>query len=378
MRGTSGQDSQSQVNDMNRRYDNILATIGRTPVVKLNRLAPAGVNLYVKLEAFNPMGSVKDRLALGVIEAAERRRDLGPGQTVVAATGGDVGIGLAMVCAQRGYPLVVVMSEDANAERRAIMRLLGAKVVHTSAASGSAGSRTKATELAQKNGWFHCRKFDDRANADIHARTTAREIVETFEDAPLDFFVTGYGTGGTLSGVARVLWAQSPDTQIVACEPEHRGIPGSGSRQTQADNNSVDRVVEVSGADALHFVRELARSEGIFAGVTAGAVLAAAIEVCRTAPPGANVLCLLPDSGERHLGTPLVADLRDDMCAQEIALSKSTPSCRFDMPSVVVPFAPAPRHQRGRSNNRSERRPRNDSNGALAQALERRSIGRRG
>src|SRR5215813_13434646 len=204
---------------MGRKYQNILETVGNTPVVKINRLAPAGINLYVKIEAFNPLGSVKDRLALGVIEAAEKSGELKPGQTVIEATSGNTGIGLAMVCAQKGYPLVLTMAETFSVERRRLMRFLGAKVILTPAADRAVGMIRKTEELAAKHGWFMTRQFENEANPDYHSRTTAREIIDDFADTKLDYWVTGYGTGGTLKGVARVLAKELPNTKIVACEP---------------------------------------------------------------------------------------------------------------------------------------------------------------
>jgi len=201
------------------RYANILETVGRTPAVKINRLAPAGINLYVKVEAFNPLGSVKDRLALGVIEAAEKSGELKPGQTVVEATSGNTGIGLAMVCAAKGYPLVVTMAETFSVERRKLMRFLGAKVVLTPAAERAFGMVNKAQELAKTHGWFLTRQFENEANPEMHSRTTAREIVDDFKGERLDYWVTGYGTGGTLTGVSRVLRKERPETKIVVCEP---------------------------------------------------------------------------------------------------------------------------------------------------------------
>ena len=202
------------------KFDNILGTVGNTPVVRINRLAPPGVNLFVKIEAFNPLGSVKDRLALGVIEAAEAAGQLKPGQTVVEATSGNTGIGLAMVCAQKGYPLVVTMAESFSVERRKLMRFLGAKVVLTPAAMRGTGMVAKAVELAAAHGWFFTRQFENEANPDMHSRTTAREILADFEGERLDYWVTGYGTGGTLKGVARVLANERPEMKIVVCEPE--------------------------------------------------------------------------------------------------------------------------------------------------------------
>src|SRR6267142_2811643 len=205
---------------MGRKYQSIVETIGNTPVVRINRLAPRGVNLFVKIEAFNPLGSVKDRLALGVIEAAEKSGDLKPGQTVIEATSGNTGIGLAMVCAQKGYPLVVTMAEPFSVERRRLMRFLGAKVVITPAAERGMGMVKKAIELAETHGWFLTRQFENEANADMHSRTTAREILAAFEGERLDYFVTGCGTGGTLKGVARVLRELRPQTRLIVCEPD--------------------------------------------------------------------------------------------------------------------------------------------------------------
>src|SRR5687768_6448843 len=213
------------------RFANILETIGRTPVVKVGKLAPAGIDLFVKIEAFNPLGSVKDRLALGIIEDAERRGALKPGQTVVEATSGNTGIGLAMVCAQKGYPLVVTMAETFSVERRKLMRFLGAKVVLTPAPAGGTGMVAKAVELAQTHGWFLTRQFENEANADFHSRTTAREIVTDFAGERLDYWVTGFGTGGTLKGVARVLAKERPDTKIIVCEPADAPMLTSGAPQ---------------------------------------------------------------------------------------------------------------------------------------------------
>src|SRR5262245_25805581 len=220
------------------RFHNILETIGNTPVVRINRLAPPGVNLFVKIEAFNPLGSVKDRLALGVIEAAEQSGELKPGQTVIEATSGNTGIGLAMVCAAKGYPLVVTMAEQFSVERRKLMRFLGAKVVLTPAAGRAYAMVTKAVELAETHGWFLTRQFENEANADFHSRTTAREIVSDFSGEKLDYWVTGYGTGGTLKGVARVLAKEMPDTKIVVCEPEDAQLIGSDIEQARQPDGS--------------------------------------------------------------------------------------------------------------------------------------------
>ena len=344
------------------RFRSILETIGNTPVVRINKLAPPGVNLYAKIEAFNPLGSVKDRLALGVIEAAEQSGELKPGQTVIEATSGNTGIGLAMVCAQKGYPLVVTMAEQFSVERRRLMRFLGAKVVLTPAAGRAMGMVAKAVELARTHGWFLTRQFENEANADFHSRTTAREIIADFKGERLDYWVTGYGTGGTLKGVSRVLAKEMPETKIVVCEPEDAQLLGSGIEQArQADGSAVaahpafkshpmqgwtpdfipkltadavamgviDRLIPIKGADAIRCAGELARQEGIFVGITAGSTFAGALKVCAQAAANANVLCMLPDTGERYLSTPLFADVPADMTPEEQAISRSTPSAQF-------------------------------------------------
>ncbi len=347
---------------MARKFQNILETVGNTPVVKINTLAPADVNLYVKIEAFNPLGSVKDRLALGVIEAAERSGQLKSGQTVIEATSGNTGIGLAMVCAQKGYPLVITMAETFSVERRRLMRFLGARVVLTPAAQRGMGMVVKAVELAKTHGWFLTRQFENEANPDMHSRTTAREIIADFAGERLDYWVTGYGTGGTLKGVARVLTQERPDTKIIVCEPQdapllESGIPqqrnpdGSAAAAHPAfkphpmqgwtpdfipkltadavDMNVIDRIIPISNADALRCSRNLAQKEGIFVGITAGATFAGALRICAEAPQGATVLCMLPDTGERYLSTPLFADIPADMNEEEIAISRSTPTAQM-------------------------------------------------
>jgi cysteine synthase len=344
------------------KFENILGTIGNTPVVRIGKLAPPDVNLFVKIEAFNPLGSVKDRLALGVIEDAERSGALKPGQTVIEATSGNTGIGLAMVCAQKGYPLVVTMAETFSVERRRLMRFLGAKVVLTPAAERGMGMVKKAVELAETHGWFLTRQFENEANADMHTRTTAREILADFDGAPLDYWVTGFGTGGTLKGVARVLAKERPDTKIVVCEPADAPMLTSGTPQQRNPDGSaatanaawkphpmqgwspdfvpkltadvvamqvIDRIVTVSGADAMQCSRQLAQKEGIFVGITSGATFAGALQVCRGAPKGSTVLCMLPDTGERYLSTPLFADIPADMTEEELQISRSTPSARL-------------------------------------------------
>ena len=341
------------------KFANILATIGNTPVVKIGKLAPPGVDLYVKIEAFNPLGSVKDRLALGVIEDAERSGALKPGQTVIEATSGNTGIGLAMVCAQKGYPLVLTMAETFSVERRKLMRFLGARVVLTPAAERGTGMVKKAVELAQAHGWFLTRQFENEANADVHSRTTAREIVADFAGERLDYWVTGFGTGGTLKGVARVLAKERPDTKIVVCEPAEAPMLSDGTPQERNPDGSavksnaswkphplqgwspdfvpkltadvvasgvIDRILKVTGAQAMQCSRELAQKEGIFVGISAGGTFAAALQVCKDAPQGSVVLCMLPDTGERYLSTPLFADVAIDMTDDELLLMRSTPN----------------------------------------------------
>jgi len=351
---------------MGQLYDNILGTIGHTPVVRLNRLAPDGIKLYVKVESFNPMGSVKDRLARGVIEDAEKSGALKPGQTVIEATSGNTGIGLAMVCAQKGYPLVVTMAESFSIERRKMMRFLGARVVLTPAELKGSGMLAKATELAETHGWFLCRQFENEANANAHSETTAPEILDDFDGHPLDYWVTGFGTGGTLKGVSRVLKRERPDVRIIVCEPDNSQLLGSGIPQerredgTPADSHPlfrphmmqgwspdfipkltedamsdhlIDEVVPVSGAEAMRLCRALATEEGIFVGVSAGATLAGAMEVAKKADKGSTILCMLPDTGERYLSTPLFDDIPAEMNAEEKEISASTPGFRFGAPS---------------------------------------------
>ncbi len=348
---------------MGRKFQNILETVGNTPVVRINRLAPAGVNLFVKIEAFNPLGSVKDRLALGVIEAAERSGELKPGQTVVEATSGNTGIGLAMVCAQKGYPLVVTMAETFSVERRKLMRFLGAKVVLTPAAQRGMGMVMKARELAKTHGWFLTRQFENEANPDIHSRTTAREILEDFAGEPLDYWVSGYGTGGTLKGVARVLAKERPDTKIVVCEPQDAQLLGSGVLQQRnpdgsaatghpafkshpmqgwtpdfipkltadaVDMHLITRILSISNDDAMRCAQELASKEEIFVGITSGATFAGGLRVCEEAPKGATILCMLPDTGERYLSTPLFANVSAEMTGEEREISRSTPTAQLD------------------------------------------------
>src|SRR5689334_3059867 len=362
---------------MGRKYANILETVGNTPVVRIGKLAPAGVNLFVKIEAFNPLGSVKDRLALGVIEDAERTGKLKPGQTVIEATSGNTGIGLAMVCAAKGYPLVVTMAETFSVERRKLMRFLGAKVILTPAAERGLGMVNKAIELAQTHGWFLTRQFENEANPDMHSRTTAREIINDFKGEKLDYWVTGFGTGGTLKGVARVLAKEIPDTKIVVCEPADAPMLTSGSKQERNPDGSpaapnavfkphpmqgwspdfipkltgdavdmkvIERLLTIAGPEAMKCSKELATKEGIFVGITAGATFAGALKVAADAPKGANILCMLPDTGERYLSTPLFADIPADMTEEEWDIARSTPSVRFYAPSPAPPPAPPNEH----------------------------------
>ena len=344
------------------KFDSILATVGNTPVVRINRLAPAGVNLFVKIEAFNPLGSVKDRLALGVIEAAEKSDELKPGQTVIEATSGNTGIGLAMVCAAKGYPLVVTMAEQFSVERRRLMRFLGAKVVLTPQAGRGYGMVVKAEELAKAHGWFLTRQFENEANPDIHSRTTAREIIDDFKGQRLDYWVTGYGTGGTLKGVSRVLAKEMPDTKIVLCEPEDAPLIASGTKQERKPDGSpaaphpafkphpmqgwtpdfipkitedamdmkmIHKLIHVPGADGIKWSGELATKEGIFVGISAGATFAGALKIAAEAPKGSTILAMLPDTGERYLSTPLFANVPADMTDEELAISRSTPGQQF-------------------------------------------------
>ena len=346
---------------MGRKYQNILETVGNTPVVRINKLGPEGINLFVKIEAFNPLGSVKDRLALGVIEAAEKSGALKPGQTVIEATSGNTGIGLAMVCAQKGYPLVVTMPESFSVERRKLMRFLGAKVVLTPAAQRATGMVEKAVELAETHGWFLTRQFENEANPDMHSRTTAQEILADFEGEALDYWVTGYGTGGTLKGVARVLAEKRPETKIIVCEPEDAQLLGSGLPQERKPDGSpaaghpawkphpmqgwtpdfipkltgdavaahnVDQVLAIPGPEAIRTSLALARQEGIFVGITAGATFAGALRIAAEAPKGSTILAMLPDTGERYLSTPLFADIPTDMTEEELAIVQSTPLFR--------------------------------------------------
>jgi len=341
-----------------RRFASVIDTIGDTPTIRVNNLGPDHVTLYVKAEAFNPAASVKDRLAVNIIEAAERSGALEPGQTVVEATSGNTGIGLAMVCAQKGYPLVVTMADSFSIERRKLMRLLGAKVVLTPRAEKGYGMYRKAVELAEANGWFLARQFETAANADIHETTTAREILADFAGERLDYVVTGYGTGGTVTGLGRVLRKQRPETKIVLSEPANAQLVGSGHAQDRGgkgepavshpafephpiqgwtpdfiplvlqeaiDGNYYDELIPVAGAEGVKWARALAAKEGILTGISGGSTFAVSLAVAEKAPPGSVILCMLPDTGERYMTTPLFEGIQEDMDEEETAISRSTP-----------------------------------------------------
>ena len=345
-----------------RLFASVLETIGDTPVIRINNLRPAHATIYVKAEFFNPAASVKDRLALNIIEEGERSGMLKPGQTVVEATSGNTGIGLAMVCAQKGYPLVVTMADSFSIERRKLMRMLGAKVVLTPRAQKGFGMYQKAAELAKANGWFLARQFETSANAAIHEATTAREIINDFAGSTLDYFVTGYGTGGTVVGVARVLRRERPDTRIVLSEPMNAQLIGSGKPQERGpdgapaashpafephpiqgwtpdfipdvlqeaiDRHLYDDLVPVAGPEGIKWAKALAQKEGIFTGISGGSTFAVAHKVAETAPAGSVILCMLPDTGERYMTTPMFDGIEAEMNEEELALSRSTPGFQF-------------------------------------------------
>jgi cysteine synthase A len=345
-------------------YENITETIGQTPIVKVNKLAPEGVNLWVKLEYFNPLSSVKDRLALAIVEAGEKSGELKAGGTIIEATSGNTGIALAMVCAQRGYNFVAVMAASFSVERRKVMRALGAKVIITPAPLGGTGMVKKAEELAEKNGWFLARQFETEANAAFHEKTTGPEILAAFasKGLKLDYWVTGYGTGGTFAGAGKAIKAGSPTTKIILSEPTGAPLVTSGIKQERKevlgkfgapasghpswkphpiqgwtpnfipkvceeglDANIKDDVILVDGPDAMKTALELAKMEGIFCGTSGGATVWTALEVCKSAPKGSNVLAMVPDTAERYLSTPLFASIDGEMNEEETALFKSTP-----------------------------------------------------
>lgn len=341
-----------------RRYESIVDTIGDTPCIRINHLAPKHVRIYAKAEFFNPASSVKDRLAISIIEEAERRGELKPGQTVVEATSGNTGIGLALVCAAKGYPLVVTMADSFSIERRKLMRFLGAKVVLTPRAAKGLGMYLKAKELADKNGWFLARQFETADNAKIHENTTAREILADFAGERLDFFVSGYGTGGTVTGVGRVFRKERPETKIILSEPANAALVSSGQAQKRGEANApgeshpafqphpiqgwtpdfipyvlqesidkkfFDQIVPIPGPAAIEWSRKLAQKEGIFTGVSGGATFGAAMQIAEKAPEGSVILCMLPDTGERYLSSALFEGVAEGMSEEETALSRSTP-----------------------------------------------------
>ncbi|HEU4652459.1 MAG TPA: cysteine synthase A [Steroidobacteraceae bacterium] len=310
-------------------YDNILGTIGRTPIVRINRLAPSHTTMYVKCEFFNPLSSVKDRLAIAIIEDAERRGTLKPGQTVVEATSGNTGIALAMVCAAKGYPFVAVMAESFSIERRKIMRMLGAQVILTPAAERGTGMVRKADELARKHGWFLARQFENQANPEYHRNTTGPEILSDFAGKRLDFWVSGWGTGGTLTGAGEMIKKARPETKIVVAEPANASLLGGAEFKPHKIqgwtpdfvpgvlNRSVpDQIVTVGDDEAIQTSRALAAKEGIFCGISSGATFAAALKVAEKAPQGSTILAMLPDTGERYLSTPLFEGVTDGSDAE--------------------------------------------------------------
>jgi cysteine synthase A len=299
-------------------YDSILGTIGRTPVVRINRLAPEHVTMYVKCEFFNPMASVKDRLAIAIIEDAEKRGELKPGQTVIEATSGNTGIALAMVCAAKGYPFVSVMVETFSVERRKIMRMLGARVILTPAAERGSGMVRRAEELAKKHGWFLARQFENSANPSYHRQTTGPEILSDFAGRRLDFFVTGWGTGGTLTGAGEMIRLARPEVRIVATEPAGASLlAGAEWKPHKIQGWTPDfipavlnravphEIVPVTDDESMAASRALAAKEGIFCGISAGGSFAAALKVAEKAERGSVILAMLPDTGERYLSTPL-------------------------------------------------------------------------
>jgi cysteine synthase A len=303
-------------------HDSILDTIGNTPIIRINRLAPAGVTMYVKVEAFNPMSSVKDRLAFAIIKDARDRGELKPGQTVVEATSGNTGIALAMVCAALGHPLVAVMVETFSIERRKLMRALGAKVILTPAAERGSGMVRVAEELAARHGWFLARQFENEANPAYHRSTTGPEILSDFAGRRLDFFVSGWGTGGTLTGAGQVLKLARPDIKIIATEPEGAqllaGKPFTPHKiqgwtpdfvPAVLDRTVADQILPVSDTESMETARALAKQEGIFCGISCGGTFAAALKVAKDAPKGSVILAMLPDTGERYLSTALFADI---------------------------------------------------------------------
>ncbi|MDA8885095.1 pyridoxal-phosphate dependent enzyme [Gammaproteobacteria bacterium] len=338
-------------------YQSILETIGKTPSVKINHLAPEGVEIYVKPEFFNPGSSVKDRLALNIINDGEKSGKLKPGQTIVEATSGNTGIGLAMVCASKGYPLVITMPESASIERRKMMRFLGAKVVLTPAAEAGSGAYKRAKQLSEINNWFYARQFENSANADIHEETTGQEIIDDFKDIGLDYWVSGYGTGGTFTGVSRALRASMPNTKLIMAEPDVAPLLANGVKQERdsngnfssshpdwnphpiqgwttdfiplvlqesIDNNFIDQIISVSGINGIKWSQELAAKEGILTGISGGATFSVAMEVAKNASPGSKILCMLADTAERYLSSLLFEDVSAEMNDEELDILNLT------------------------------------------------------
>ena len=316
------------------KYDNILQTIGNTPIVKLNRIAPEHVDMYVKVESFNPMASVKDRLAYAIIKDARDSGALKPGQTVVEATSGNTGIALAMVCAVMGHPFVATMVETFSIERRKVMRALGARVILTPAAERGTGMVARAEALAEKHGWFLARQFQNTANPDFHASTTGPEILQDFAGERLDYWVTGWGTGGTMSGAGRTLKAARPNIQVVAAEPEQAALLSGGQWSPHKiqgwtpdfipevlDRDIADHVVTVNEDESMACARRLGQEEGIFVGISAGGTLSASLKIAEQAEPGSVIVTMLADTAERYISTPLFADINegsdDDWLAQQ-------------------------------------------------------------
>lgn len=306
-------------------YDSILDTIGNTPVVKLNRIAPANQNIYVKVEAFNPLASVKDRLAIAIIEDAERRGDLKPGQTVIEATSGNTGIALAMVCAAKGYPFVATMVETFSIERRKIMKALGARVILTPAAERGSGMVKRATELAEQHGWFLARQFENEANPAYHRNTTGPEILRDFAGRDLDYFVSGWGTGGTMTGAGEIIKLARPETKIIATEPENAAMLTGNDWSPHKiqgwtpdflpgvlNKDIADEIVLVGDDESFANSHRLAKEEGIFVGISAGATLTAALKVAENAPDNSTFCVMLPDTGERYLSSPLFENITEE------------------------------------------------------------------
>eukprot|EP00930_Biecheleria_cincta_P076274 TRINITY_DN6348_c0_g1_i3.p1 TRINITY_DN6348_c0_g1~~TRINITY_DN6348_c0_g1_i3.p1 ORF type:complete len:373 (-),score=75.18 TRINITY_DN6348_c0_g1_i3:169-1287(-) len=343
-----------------RLYDNITETVGNTPCVKISdAMCPPGRTIYAKCEYFNPMSSVKDRLACAIIEDAERKGQLKPGDTVIEATSGNTGIAVAMLCAQRGYKCVITMAEPFSIERRKLMRFLGAKVIITPKAGKGSGMVAKARELAQKHGWFLCRQFENEANAAFHYATTGKEILADFEGRRLDYYVLGYGTGGTFAGAGKAIREKRPDVKICLGEPADAGLLASGVKSERnsdgsatgshpafkahpiqgwtpdfiplitekgAESTKYDEYIPIPGASAIEMSQKLAKTQGIFTGISGGASMYAAIEMAKKAPEGSVLVAMLADTGERYLSTPLFESIQADMNAEELQISKSTPS----------------------------------------------------